>query len=162
MTKITSLSISTLLGLCLLVAPAQPAQAAVGDPELILYRFSGVKDDGGGSFTGVATSFHCTNFSGVMETIRIVVRHNNSNLVANIALDIPHLRTFTMSTHVTSLYVSGELGVLNTGFVHGTAAIAATSTSITCTAMTVDAASTKPAGIALRGIRFNPAPGSQE
>jgi hypothetical protein len=75
MTKITSsLSISTLLGLSLLVAPGQPAQAAVGDPELILYRFAGVTDNGGAANQGVAIVFHCTNFSGVTEIIRFVTR----------------------------------------------------------------------------------------
>ena len=44
----------------------------------------------------------------------------------------------------------------------GTTAIAATSINIICTAMTVDAANPKPTGLALRGIRFAPVPGSQE
>ena len=39
---------------------------------------------------------------------------------------------------------------------------AATSINVICTAMTVDAANAKPTGVALRGIRFNPVPGSQE
>ena len=44
----------------------------------------------------------------------------------------------------------------------GTTAIAATSASIICTAATIDAANAKPDGVTLRGIRFNPVPGSQE
>jgi hypothetical protein len=59
MTKITSsLSISTLLGLCLALALPAHAQdrapgpfasppAAVGDPEIVLYRVPGVADNGG-------------------------------------------------------------------------------------------------------------------
>src|SRR5262249_26223436 len=46
---------------------AQPAQAGVNDPEVIIYRFSGLFDNGGADFQGVATVFHCTNFSGVDE-----------------------------------------------------------------------------------------------
>jgi hypothetical protein len=41
----------------------QPAQAATTDPEVIIYRFPGVTDSGGADLTGVATSFHCTNFT---------------------------------------------------------------------------------------------------
>jgi hypothetical protein len=44
----------------------------------------------------------------------------------------------------------------------GTAAIAATSINVICTAMIVDASSLPFVGITLRGIRFNPIPGAQE
>src|SRR5262245_46563954 len=50
------------LGLAV-VLPA-PTNAATADPEVIIYRFPGVLDDGSAGQTGVATSFHCTNFSG--------------------------------------------------------------------------------------------------
>jgi len=52
----------------------QPTQAAQSDPEVIIYRFPGVLDNGGASNTGLATSFHCTNFSGAAENIRFVTR----------------------------------------------------------------------------------------
>ena len=38
------------------VLPA-PADAAQTDPEVIIYRFPGVRDDGGAASTGVATVF---------------------------------------------------------------------------------------------------------
>jgi hypothetical protein len=41
-------------------------------------------------------------------------------------------------------------------------AIAATSVNVICTAMSIDASTVAPVGVALRGIRFNPVPGSQE
>src|SRR5262245_596537 len=47
----------------------QPAQAGINDPEVIIYRFPGIRDTGG----DVATVFHCTNFSGVLETVRFVI-----------------------------------------------------------------------------------------
>jgi len=50
----------------------------------------------------------------------------------------------------------------NPRFFIGTTAIAATSINIICTAATVDASAHTPIGVALRGIRFNPVPGSQE
>ncbi len=55
------------------------ALGAVGDAEIILYRFPGVFDNGAVS-GGVATAFHCTNFSGVPETIRIVIRDRRLRL----------------------------------------------------------------------------------
>jgi hypothetical protein len=141
-------------------APAQ-AQAAAGDPEIVIYRFPGVLDSCGAAIVGVATVFHCTNFRGVTETIRIVVRNFNTIIAANDTVSIAHLATVTAATHDTAPY--GEDKVLNTGAIaQGTAAIAATSINVICTAMTIDAANSKPDGVSLRGIRFSPVPGSQE
>jgi hypothetical protein len=141
----------------------QPAQAAQTDPEVIIYRFPGVFDDGGVNNAGVATSFHCTNFSGVPENIRFVTRSVSGALLTNIAVPIAHLATLTASTHQTVLYDNELNALLATGQVRqGTTAIAATTTSIICTAVTIDAASASPVGLALRGVRFSPIPGSQE
>jgi len=138
-----------------------PAQAAVTDPEVIIYRFPGVRDDGFGDFVGVATVFHCTNFSGATENIRFVSRDSNAGLVSNVLISINHLATLTVATHLANAYA--ENSSLATGLlIQGTTAIAATSINVICTAMTIDAASFKPVGVALRGIRFNPIPGSQE
>ena len=141
------------------VLPA-PANAAQTDPEVIIYRFPGVRETGGAAGTGVATVFHCTNFSGVTETLRIVIRGASGALLTNTPIGIVHLETRTISTKPTDLFsgTSVDPGVV----AQGTAAIAATTTSFICTAMIVDAASFSPNGISLRGIRFNPAPGSQE
>src|SRR4051812_48145477 len=139
---------------------ALPAQAAITDPEIVIYRFPGVADNGGAGGQGLATVFHCTNFSGVQEALRIVVRDADGTIRANFSQAINHLQTVTLSTKGTAIYVET---VFSMGTIQqGTAAIAATTTNLICTAMTVDAASSSPVGIALRGIRFNPAPGSQE
>src|SRR5262249_7096185 len=141
------------------VLPA-PADAATTDPEVVIYRFPGVRDDGGAANVGVATVFHCTNFSGVPENIRFVTRNSGGTLKNNDVFSIGHLSTTTMATHVVTAYVNAGL---NTGLVgQGTTAIAATSINVICTAMTIEAAATNPIGVALRGIRFNPIPGSQE
>ena len=138
-----------------------PASAAQTDPDVIIYRFPGVRDDGQGNGVGVATVFHCTNFSGAQETLRFVTRNHASAIESNVTAPIPHLFSVTVSTHANFPYSSDAF--LNTGeVVAGTTAIAATSPSIICTAMTIDAANPKPDGVALRGIRFNPVPGSQE
>jgi len=143
------------------LAFAEPAQAAQSDPEVIIYRFPGVLDNGGAPNMGVATAFHCTNFSGATENIRLVTRNFNGILLTNFLNAIDHLDTHTFVTHATAAYNNDFL--LSTAIVgQGTTAIAATSTNIICTAMTIDASTAVPIGVALRGIRFNPVPGSQE
>jgi hypothetical protein len=142
-------------------ATIQPSQAAMTDPEVILYRFPGVRDSGGAAGTGVATVFHCTNFSGVAETLRFVTRFSTGNLASNVPTSIVHLATKTAATHNTVAY--DEDVILATGTVgQGTTAIAATSIHIICTAETIDASTAVPIGVARRGIRFSPVPGSQE
>jgi len=139
---------------------AEPVQAGVNDPEIIIYRFPGVVDIGGGANTASATVFHCTNFSGVTENIRLVTRGSDGVILSNVANIIDHLNTKTFATKFVASYFEISL---NTGaVVQGTTAIAATSINVTCTAMSIDAASFVPIGVALRGIRFNPIPGSQE
>src|SRR3954451_5639544 len=86
-----------------LVVPAA-ADAAQVDPEVIIYRFPGVRDDGSANFAGTATVFHCTNFSGATETIRFVTRDHNSILVTNKTSLIAHLTTLTAFTHFTASY----------------------------------------------------------
>ena len=142
------------------LAFVQPAQAATTDPEIIIYRFPGVRDDGSANSVGVATSFHCTNFSGVTETIRWVTRDFDGTLKSNASLMIGHLGTVTASTHGTNAY--SETGLATGAVAQGTTAIAATSINVICTAVTIDASTAAPIGVALRGIRFSPVPGSQE
>ena len=139
-----------------------PASAAVGSPEVILYRFPGVLDQGGAEFTGVVTAFHCTNFSGVTETIRFVTRNGDGNiLISNQTVSIPHLATKTAATRGPFSYGAHVL-LAPLGVIGGTTAIAATSTNIICTAMIIDATGPVPNGVSLRGIRFSPVPGSEE
>jgi|SRR5262249_4282865 len=138
---------------------AEPVQSGILDPEVLIYRFPGVIDDGGTSVVGVATMFYCTNFSGNSDNIRLVTRAADGTLKVNFSLTVQHLETRAFATHDTALF---EVA-MNTGAVtHGTTAIAATSINIICTAMIIDAANPTPTGVALRGIRFNPVPGSQE
>src|SRR5262249_24887222 len=83
------------------VLPAA-ADAATTDPEVIIYRFPSVRDDGGGSGSGVATVFHCTNFSGTTETLRFVTREFDSGIRSNLTSNINHLRTVAVVTHDTN------------------------------------------------------------
>ena len=156
MTKIPALVVSAALA----IGIATPAPAGVNDPEVIIYRFPGVRDTGGADNSGVATSFHCTNFSGATESVRMVIRNDFGGLITNVLISIDHLQTITRSTKLTVAYTDISLG---SGFLaQGTIAIAATSMNVICTAMTIDASTVAPVGVALRGIRFSPVPGSQE
>src|SRR5262245_24685486 len=143
-----------LIVLALTIGMAMPASAGVGDPETIIYRFPGVLDGGGNPSVGVATSFHCTNFSGVPENIRFVVRNFDTSMAGNSVITVPHLKTATVSTHNTTAF--REDTEVSPGVVidQGTMAIAATSINVICTAMIIDASTFVPHGVALRGIRF--------
>jgi hypothetical protein len=89
----------------LAIGMAAPAPAAITDPEVIIYRFPGVRDNGAADNAGVATVFHCTNFSGVAENIRFVTRDSAGNLLTNMVFNVTHLATMTASTHPTALYL---------------------------------------------------------
>jgi hypothetical protein len=157
MTKISLAVVSAALA----IGVAAPVSAATTDPEVIIYRFPGVLDNGSSFNAGVATVFHCTNFSGAAETLRFVTRGNIGTLIQNSTIVIPHLGTRTAVTHLNGAYAS-DLNLATGLVLQGTTAIAATSINIICTAMTIDASTAAPVGVALRGIRFAPVPGSQE
>jgi hypothetical protein len=135
-----------------------PAQAAVGDPEVILYRGSGLADNGPGGST--VTTISCTPFSGVNENIRVVVRNLTGDIVANKAGVTSHLNTAVFSTSDTAIYL--DINMATGAFPGGTVAIAATSTSVACTAMLIQPNNTAPVGVQLHMIRFNPLPGTAE
>jgi len=155
----------TIAAAALTFVQAAPSSAGQSDPETIIYRFPGVVDKQGVG-AGEATVFHCTNFSGVSENIRIVIRIDDGQLVANQLYPINHLATLTATTHNINSFTFGSarflLGSNGATIPPGTAAIAATSINIICTAMIVDGAPSTPVGVALRGIRFAPVSGSQE
>lgn len=134
-----------------------PAQAGVNDPEVIIYRVSGVIDEN----SGFATTFVCTNFSGVNETLRVVVRGASGTIAANVPANVVHLNTVVLSTRDVILYAA-DIN-LNTGVINlGTAAIAATSVNITCNVVQVQFANTNPITVPLHMTRFNPIAGTQE
>jgi hypothetical protein len=143
------------------VLPAHPARPAVTDPVVSLYFYPGVRDNGGGAGTGVATSIHCVNFSGATEKLQYVVFNFDSSIKANLNLNIGQDQTRTASTHDTVLYA--EDLILNTGVVNqGSAIVGATSVDIVCTAQVLDAAAATPNGIDLHGLRFNAVPSTAE
>src|SRR4051812_45647143 len=62
--------------------------AAPTDPVKLLYTVPGVRDNGGGAGTGVATSVHCTNFSNATEKLQYTVRSFDSSVKASLSLNI--------------------------------------------------------------------------
>jgi hypothetical protein len=139
------------------VSPGESAAPlATGDPLKVLYRISGITDK-----AGVATSFHCSNFSGVTESMTLVVRNFNGTVLANTSFSMAPSQTKTVSTRGTNLYA--EDVTLNTGPVtQGLALIRATSIDIICSAMTVNATAALPQGFDLHMVRSNPMAGTQE
>src|SRR5262249_59706218 len=104
---------------------------------------------------------HCSNSSGVQDNIQFVTRTFHPTLLTNQSFPINHLATVTAATHLVASYV--VIPSLNTNVVNqGMTTIAATSTNIVCNAVTIDASAVFPNGVALRGIRFSPVPGSEE
>src|SRR5215216_33156 len=132
-----------------------PAHAATTDPIQIIYRTSGVTDNGAS-----ATAFHCTNLSAVTELVRVVVRHRTGEIAGNVEVPLPSFNTVTGSTRLTALFIGFSLA---TGIVNqGTAVVASTTTFIFCSAMIVETTASTPQGIALHLVRFNPMPDTTE
>jgi hypothetical protein len=161
-TRITSSSprkLVVLLALGLL-PQAEAASAATTDPEVIIYRFPGVRDNGWLRWCrgrhGV--SLHQLQRSDRKHSAGDTGLGRRSQIEFHFAPGSSQYHTF--STHGNHAYTGL---IMNTGVVQqGTTAIAATSINIICTAMTIDASTDSPVGVALRGIRFSPIPGSQE
>ena len=154
----SSLKASALLGF-IAAAPVAVAQNQL----FPLYVFPGLFDNGGAGQMGVASVFHCSNFSAAPQTVQVVVFNYNATPVANMSALIGSTSTFTFATKDTALY-SEDL-ILNTGAVYqGVGGILGSSPSIVCTAQVLDASTAihGPTGINLHGMRFNPQPGTME
>ena len=141
--------------------PQTTAPLATTDPLKTIYRVSGIRDNGGLANAGVATSFHCTNFSSVPEKIRFFIRNFSAVQVADISRDVPAFRTHTASTHGTAAFNEDTFLAPGILIEQGSAVIQSTSLNVHCSAMIVDGAAAA-VGIALHMVRLNPAPGTQE
>ena len=126
-----------------------------------IYVGSGVADTGSGENAGTATTFHCTNASGLLANIRFLVLSPAGLPLASAGFNsVPHGATRTISTHPTLAFADNSLG---TGLVlQGGAIIEATESGVFCSANVIDAASGTPSGVPLRLVRINPHPGAAE
>jgi hypothetical protein len=139
-----------------------PTPAASGGPANLIYRFSGVFDDGGGTGAGSFTALHCSNFSSVNEDLVIAVRQFTGTLLLAKTFTLSPFQTFTAVTHqgAVPFGVDSNLG---TGVVNqGIFSIASTTTTITCTAMNVSGTAPTIQGVQLHSHRYNPEPGTDE
>ena len=67
-----------------------------------IYVGSGVADTGSGENAGTATTFHCTNASGLLANIRFLVLSPAGLPLASAGFNsVPHGATRTISTHPT-------------------------------------------------------------
>ena len=137
-------------------APQRVLPQATTDPLKVIYRVSGIRDDGAGDNTGTATVFHCSNLSNVSENVRFAIHNSIGSLVANSTRTIPSKSTISVATHGTAN--SENLPHLSPGTVigQGLAVIAATSPKVICTVIVVDAAAATPIGTPLHLVRFTP------
>ena len=136
-----------------------PAQATTFSLRTI-YIASGVSDDGGAANVGTATTVFCTNASGKSTTLRIAFYDNAGTIRGLSAVIIPHLTTYTLSTHVVAFFSdqSASTGAILQGVLN----VSTTESAVFCSAMIVDAAAATVQGVDLHMVRFNPHPGTVE
>jgi hypothetical protein len=140
-----------------------PAIKAADDPLQVIYRVSGVLDNGGGGGVGTATVFFCTNFSGVEERVRISLRRRESGgAPVNNTGNYDPGETRTFATHSGVFYNLDQQLANGVIFQQGSAVIYATSVNVHCSAAQVDASAAAPVSIALHMVRLNPVNNSQE
>jgi hypothetical protein len=139
-----------------------PAPAASGGTANLIYRYSGVYDDGSAAGTGTYTALHCTNFSSVTEDLVIAVRQFNGTLLFAQTFTLGQFRTYTVITHAGATAFGVDqtlaLGLIDQGLF----SIASTTSLITCTAMIVNGPGATIQGIELHAHRYNPEPGTDE
>ncbi len=109
----------------------------------LLYRFTGVSDDGQqGSLTRKeATSIHCTNASPDVAQIEVQLYQWNGTDVFTATIDAPVNRTFTFSTQNTTIYfddilIGGSPGT--SAIFQGSGQIFSSSPDVFCTVQVLD------------------------
>jgi hypothetical protein len=142
-------------------AAVVPAHAGINDPLVLLYLFPGARDNGGADFTGVASAVHCMNFSGATEKIQWVTKNFNAVTTAGKTFIINNEETRTAVTH-RILGIAEDVDLVSGVLDQGVIGVAATSTSMVCSAQVLAASVANPTGHDLHAIRYQGFPGSQE
>jgi hypothetical protein len=142
------------------IASALPcvAKAATTDPYIVVYRASGVTDDGNGF---VATVVFCTNLSPVAENVAFILRKADGSSAYFNTVTLNSTQTYTVGTRAASTFVlsaNAATGAIQQGFL----SIGSTTMSITCSAMVVNPTTTPPSGMSLHMQRYNPAPNTMD
>ena len=151
---------TTFAAFALAATLAQPAAAVTFPTLTTIYVGSGVTDNGGGENMGIATTFICTNVSGVTTTIRfLVLSSSGASLGFSTFPSVPHGGTVTLATHATSTFNESQLP---TGPVaQGAVNIESLQSGVFCTAFIVDGADAVDMA-PLHLVRVNPHPGTVE
>jgi hypothetical protein len=142
-------------------AMATPAVATTFPTLTTIYIGTGLRDDGGGQFDGIATVIHCSNVSGVTASVRFLLLNSSGGVGFSTTVSVNHGATFIAGTHNAVAYVENQsLGgaASNNGVIN----IESTQSGVFCMANTIDAAAAKPVGVPLRLVRVNPHPGTLE
>jgi hypothetical protein len=142
----------------LAAALTQPASAITFPSLTTIYVGSGVADSG--TATGSATTFHCTNVSGVSTSVRFLVLRATGAVAASATLTVAHGATVTTSTHGTFAY--GDSSLVTGGLFQGAINIESFQSGVFCNAVVVDSAASTPLGVPLPLVRINPHPGTVE
>jgi hypothetical protein len=145
-----------------LLAAGAVISAGVGAAQAALvYRASGVLDDGGLPNLGAATVFHCSNYGPTSTVVRVQIFNGAGELAADMSLTLGSNITRTFSSHQTLAfedYIWADPGVIK----QGSARIFSTSLKVLCTAAVVPADTAIPQGAVLHLSRFNPQAGQEE
>jgi hypothetical protein len=134
--------------------------SAVGGPQRIVYRVSGLRDTASTVTPDIASFVTCTSFSNVAEDIRIIATGFAGTRLADVTASVPARNTVTFATHPILMFSAFNL---NTGAIsQGSATLLSTTINILCTAGIVNTGSYAVDGIALHMQRFSAFPGSVE
>jgi hypothetical protein len=137
-------------------AAADTAPAAF--PSLTtIYVGTGVMDNG----VDIATTFHCTNVSGVGVSIRFLLLGGSGIVLTAQSQAVAHGATVAVSTRATSAFF--ENLILNPGIVDpGGINIEATNSAVFCKAIIHNSTSPTVVGVDFPLVRVNPHPGTAE
>jgi len=139
-----------------------PTASAATFPSLTtIYIGTGVRDNGGTVHAGTATTFHCSNVSGVSTSVRFLVLYHTGSVAVSFTRTVAHGATVAVSTHATLPYEEDtDLGTLAVS--EGVINIESLQSGVFCNAKTIDASAAFPDGVVLPLVRVNPHPGTVE
>jgi hypothetical protein len=137
---------------------------AVGDPLQVIYRVSGIYDNGGGANAGSASILNCTNYNNSgAEEVRVITRQWNGALLDDRTEVIGAKDTRTFATHNPLAFDIDFFLTPGTLINQGSWVVSASRiTNVFCTAQVVDAAHPNARGYSLNMVRFNPVPNTEE
>jgi hypothetical protein len=141
---------------------AQPALAVTFPSLTTIYVATGVKDTGQPSNVGTATVFQCSNVSGLIADIRILIIDSDGVVAGQVTRTVAHGETLGLSTHLTDYWGEDQAISAGTPIFRGTANIESTQSGVFCQGYLVEAAPSVPTGVPLHLIRVNPHPGTVE